>query len=105
MGVDAQVVSSRVALAPGELKQIDLSVGRRERSERAAEIILLVATVLSVLTVVLVAAFVLERGIPALVENGTGFLTGTGWDADLENAWSVPEGQRSVRFRLSLARS
>jgi phosphate ABC transporter permease protein PstC len=92
MSVDAQVIDSRAVVAPRELKQIDLSVGRRQTSERAAEIILLCATVLSVLTVVLVAVFVLEQGIPALAENGIGFLTGTGWDADLENAWSVPEG-------------
>ena len=41
---------------------------------------------------VLVAAFVLARGVPALVENGAQFVTGSGWDADLEDAWSVPEG-------------
>jgi len=71
---------------------IDLTSGGREGSERMARAILLAATLLSTLMVVLVAAFVLERGLPALAENGLSFLTGTGWDADMENAWSVPEG-------------
>ena len=72
--------------------RIDLMSGRRELSESVVENVLRAATLFSGLVVVLVALFVLERGVPAILHSGWHFLSGTGWDVDLEDAWSVPAG-------------
>jgi phosphate ABC transporter permease protein PstC len=52
--------------------------------------LLATATVFSGLFVLLVAFFVLEKGVPALWANGFDFVAAGGWDMDLEYAWSEP---------------
>lgn len=68
---------------------LDLCEGTRT-NDRAAELVLKSATVFSGLIVGLVAFFVLQKGLPALFNNGWGFVTSGGWDIDLQRSWADP---------------
>lgn len=70
-----------------------LSLARKpRRAEAAVELGMRSAAILSALFILLVAFYVLSRGVPALLHNGWGFVANGGWDAHLEDAWASPEG-------------
>lgn len=79
----SQQVSARLS---DNLKQR----GRYGRSEVLVQFGLKVTTVAAAAFVLLVAFYVLREGVPALVFQGTSFVTSGGWDYDLASAWEDP---------------
>lgn len=69
--------------------RIDLTTGRGQNDSRV-ELVLKAATLFSALVVLLVAFFVLQKGIPGMIAGGWDFVLSGGWDVDLERAWSDP---------------
>ena len=81
--------AAKRSVVEGAAPRVSLTRPRRV-GERAVEALLRIATVISGAFILLVAAYVLVRGVPALFEYGWGFLLQGGWDGDLEAAWSEP---------------
>ncbi len=56
--------------------------------DRLVQPLLLAAALFSGSVVLLVVFFVLQKAIPTLIEQGLSFVTTSGWDIQLEEAWS-----------------